>query len=211
MPISVLLIVLAGALLHASWNLLIKAGHDTRVVTASVYTGAGALAALALPFLPHLPPAAWPYLAASTGLEVLYGVLLASAYRLGDLSLAYPLMRGSAPLLVALGSGALVGEPLSAGIWAGVMLVCVGIFLMLFDARPQGHGLAAAGVALVNAVLIAAYTTIDGLGVRASRQPLSYGAWIFILTGLPWLLWVGLRYRVQIGRASCRERVYHPV
>src|SRR6516164_2126205 len=101
MTLGVLLIVLAGALLHASWNLLVKAGRDTRIATASVYIGAGALAAVGLPFLPRLPPVGWPYLAASTCIEVLYGVVLAAAYRLGDLSLAYPLMRGTAPLLVA--------------------------------------------------------------------------------------------------------------
>ena len=192
-----LLIVLAGALLHASWNLLIKARRDTRVATASVYIGAAALAAAALPFLPPLPPVARPYLAASTGVEVLYGVVLAAAYQRGDLSLAYPLMRGTAPLLVAIGAVALLCQPLSRPVWLGVVLVSVGIWVMVLDARPQGRSLAAARLALLNAAVIAAYTTIDGVGVRASREPLSYGAWIFVLTGLPWLLWSALRHRAR--------------
>jgi drug/metabolite transporter (DMT)-like permease len=204
MSLGVLLIVLAGALLHASWNLLIKAGRDTRVATAGVYIGAGGLAAVTLAFLPPLPPAGWPYLAASTGIEVLYGVVLAAAYRLGDLSLAYPLMRGTAPLLVAIGSVALLGQPLSHAVWCGVVLVSFGIWVMVLDARPQGHSLAAVRLALLNAVVIAAYTTIDGAGVRASGEPLSYGAWIFVLTGLPWLLWSALRSRVQL-RAEFRR------
>jgi len=68
---------------------------------------------------------------------------------------------------------------------------------MVLDARPHGRSLAAARLALLNAVVIAAYTTIDGVGVRASGEPLSYGAWLFVLTGLPWLLWSALRYRAQ--------------
>ena len=197
MRLGVLWIVLAGALLHASWNLLVKAGRDTRVATAGVYIGAGALAALGLPFLPPLPPVGWPYLAASTCIEVLYGVVLAGAYRLGDLSLAYPLMRGTAPLLVAIGTVALLGQPLSRAVWVGVVLVSLGIWIMVLDARPEGRSLAAARLALLNAVLIALYTTIDGVGVRVSGEPLTYGAWIFVLTGLPWLLWSTFRYRAQ--------------
>ncbi len=189
MSFSVLLVVLAGALLHASWNLLIKTGSDTRRMTAWVYSGAGVLAAAALPFLPPLSGAAWPYLAASAGVEVLYGVLLAAAYQIGDLSLAYPLMRGTAPLLVALGSGVFVGEHLSPSVWLGVLLVSGGILLMMSDARPHGHAGAATRLALLNALIIATYTMIDGLGVRASGQALTYGAWIFLLTGIPWFIW----------------------
>src|SRR5437016_5049445 len=99
MSAGVLLAVLLGAFLHASWNVLVKAGHDTRVAAAGVYIGAGVLSAIALPFLPAPSAASWPYLAASTVVEVLYGLLLAAAYRLGDLSHAYPLMRGNAPRL----------------------------------------------------------------------------------------------------------------
>jgi len=202
MPNFVLLVVLAAALLHASWNLLVKRGGvSTRATTAVIYTVAGLLAALMLPFLPPLPRVAWPYLVSSTGVEVLYGVLLAAAYRVGDLSLAYPLMRGTAPLLVALGSGALVGETLSAVIWGGVALVSGGILVMILDARPHGHARAAIRLALLNAFMIAAYTLIDGRGVRASGAPLSYGAWIFVLTGIPWLLWLLVRGRAEVRTA----------
>ncbi|HUA90707.1 MAG TPA: DMT family transporter [Steroidobacteraceae bacterium] len=197
-----LLVVLAAALLHASWNLLVKRGGvSTRATTAVIYTAAGLLAALMLPWLAPLPRVAWPYLLSSTVVEVLYGVLLAAAYRVGDLSLAYPLMRGTAPLLVALGSGLLVGETLSAVIWGGIALVCGGILVMIADARPHGHARAAIRLALINAFVIAAYTIIDGRGVRASGAPLSYGAWIFVLTGIPWLLWLVLRGGAEVRSA----------
>ena len=87
--------MLLGALLHASWNMLIKARSDKHVATAVVYTGSGLLAAAALPFLPAPNAASWPYMAASTVLELLYGVVLTTAYRVGDLSHAYPGRAGS--------------------------------------------------------------------------------------------------------------------
>ena len=193
MSLGVLLLVLLGALLHAGWNLLVKAGRDTRLTTAAVYAGAGVLAGVALPFLPAPARASWPFLAAATGTEILYSILLAAAYRVGDLSHAYPLMRGSAPLLVALGSGALIGEPLSAGVWSGVVLVSAGIFSMIIDARSQGHSRTATRLALLNGLVIATYTSLDGLGVRLSGEPVTYSLWLSLLVGIPWLLWAVAR------------------
>jgi drug/metabolite transporter (DMT)-like permease len=187
--VSVLLVVLLGAFLHASWNLLVKAGHDTRLSTAAVYIGAGVLAGLALPFLPSPARASWPYLGAATAVELLYGTLLAAAYRVGDLSYAYPLMRGTAPLLVAIGSGALIGERLSPAVWTGVALVSGGIFSMIADARSRGHSPASTRLALLNGLVIATYTTLDGIGVRLSRAPVTYSFWLSLLVAAPWLVW----------------------
>jgi drug/metabolite transporter (DMT)-like permease len=190
MTLGVLLIVLAGALMHASWNLIVKRAGDTRIATAGVYIAAGVLSALVLPFIPSPAPASWPYLAVATATEVLYGVLLAAAYRAGDLSHAYPIMRGTAPLLVALGSGLFIGDHLRPGTWIGVALVSLGIFSMVIDARSRGHSAAATRLALLNAVVIATYTTVDGLGVRISGQPATYSLWLFMMVGIPWLVWV---------------------
>src|SRR5258708_7178931 len=143
--------------------MLVKAAADTRLATARVYIGGGLIAARALPSLPPPAAASWPYLAAATVIELLYGILLAAAYRVGDLSHAYPLMRGTAPLLVAIGSAGLIGEPLSRAVWIGVALVSCGIFSMIFDARSQGHSPAATRLALLTALMIAAYTTTDAL------------------------------------------------
>ena len=202
---GVLLVVLAGALLHASWNLLIKSGQDIQLTTASVYVTAGLLAALALPFLPAPARASWPYLAASTVLELLYGMLLAAVYRVGDLSHAYPLMRGTAPLLVAVGSGALIGEHLSRALWIGVALVSCGIFSMIFDARSRVHSAAATRLALLNGCVIAGYTSIDGLGVRLSGAPLAFSLWLFLLIAVPWLIWAAARTRGQSWPALRRR------
>ena len=192
MSLGVLLLVLLAALLHAGWNLIVKAGHDTRLTTAAVYGGAGVLAALALPFVPPPARASWPFLAAAAATEILYSALLAAAYRVGDLSHAYPLMRGSAPLLVALGSGALIGEHLSPGVWGGVALVSGGIFSMIVDARSQGHSRTATRLALLNGLVIATYTSLDGVGVRLSGEPVTYSLWLSLLVGIPWLVWAGV-------------------
>jgi drug/metabolite transporter (DMT)-like permease len=195
LSLSVLLVVLIGALLHASWNLLVKAGRDKQVTTAVVYISAGVMAGLALPFLARPAPASWPYLAASTVTELLYGIVLAAAYRVGDLSHAYPLMRGTAPLLVALGSTVLVGEHLSASLRIGVAVMSCAIISLIFDARAQPQSAAATALAILNAFLIATYTVIDGVGSRKSNAPVAYSLWLFLFIAVPWLLWMAYRTR----------------
>ncbi len=195
MTAGVLLAILFGALLHASWNALVKRAPIKLVATAAVAIGAALISAVTLPFLPKPAPESWPYLAASVIAELLYGVLLSAAYRLGDLGLTYPLMRGAAPLLVALASGPLIAEQLSRPTWVGVCLICGGIFCLIMDARSRGHSGPATGLALLNAAIIACYTVIDGLGVRASGSAPAYTLWIFLLTGVPWLLWLARRNR----------------
>ena len=189
MSLSVLLAVLFGALLHASWNISVKLDNDKHRATAGVFIGSGVIAACVLPFLPLPARAAWPYLATSVVAEMVYGVLLAAAYRRGDLSHAYPLMRGTAPLLVAVGSVVLIGEHLSPGAWVGVALVSGGILSLILAARGREHSAVATRLALLNAGVIACYTLIDGIGVRVSGQPIAYTLWLFLLTGSLWLLW----------------------
>lgn len=184
------MVILAGALMHASWNLLVKRSGDARLATAGVYIAAAALASVVLPFIAPPAPVSWPYLAAATVTEVIYGAMLGAAYRVGDLSHAYPVMRGTAPLLVALGSAFFIGDHLTLASWAGVALVCLGIFCMILDARSRGHSALATRLALLNAVVIATYTTIDAIGVRLCRQPAAYTLWLFMLVGIPWFAWM---------------------
>src|SRR5271170_6437242 len=109
-----MLVVLFGALLHASWNVLAKSGGDPLIDTTLILIGGAVLAVLALPLLPLPAPASWPFVATSAVLQTGYFALVGAAYRSGDMSLAYPLMRGSAPLLVALFSRVILGETLGA-------------------------------------------------------------------------------------------------
>ncbi|KAB8064042.1 DMT family transporter [Janthinobacterium violaceinigrum] len=195
----VVAVVLFAALLHASWNAIVKSGKDTFLSTVLVSVGAALISLAVLPFVPAPAPASWPYLAASAVAQLAYYSLLAAAYKAGDMSHAYPLMRGSAPLLVALASWPLIGERLSSMQMGAVACICGGIFGLYVAARtpaigsmPRNTGRATA-FALGNACVIASYTLIDGIGVRLSGAPAAYTMWIFVLNGAGLLLWTALR------------------
>lgn len=185
MTAPVLAALLFAALLHASWNAALKAQPDTRLAALAVTTGAALLAAVALPFLPAPDPASWPFIGLSTGLQIAYYLLLAAAYRHADIGHAYPLMRGTAPVLVAIAGAALTGESLHAAQWAAIGLIFAGGAALTLGARgPGAGGLKANALILATAGVIAAYTLVDGLGVRRSGAPAAYTAWIFLLTGI---------------------------
>jgi drug/metabolite transporter (DMT)-like permease len=185
-PLSIVLLVLAAALMHAAWNALVKTSRDVSLDTALVACTAALLALTLLPFLPLPAPASWPFLAISFAVQLAYYRLLAAAYRHGDLSYAYPLMRGMAPPLVA-GAGAFIlNDPASPWLWTGVALVSTGVIMIggwrLISARVPSR---ATRFALANAAVIAAYTLVDGIGVRQSGNAMSYGLWLFFLIGVP--------------------------
>ncbi|MCT9810834.1 DMT family transporter [Acidovorax sp. Be4] len=191
MPFSVFLAVLLGALLHASWNALIKSSSDKALDTALIHS-LGFFFALPLLLYTGLPvAAAWPYLLASTLIHIGYYAALSGAYQHGDLGFSYPIMRGCAPLLVALGSHAFLGESLSTAAWLGVAVICVGVVALgLLPAGAKGASGKALGFALCNAAIIAVYTVVDGLGVRAAGDAVAYVAALFLFDGIPYLLLV---------------------
>jgi drug/metabolite transporter (DMT)-like permease len=189
MPAYVVYIVLIAALMNASWNALVKGGGDKLLTMVMITTAAAGVAAVALPFLPQPAPASWPFIAASVLLQAAYYVLLVGAYRHGDMSHVYPIMRGAAPLIVAALSAALIGEAVTGERWLGIGLICGGVLGMALH-RPE-HSVShrtATAFALGNACVIASYTLVDGLGVRRSGAPAAYALWIFLLNGTEQLL-----------------------
>ena len=191
MPGYAVAIVLFAALLHALWNALLKNSGDKRLTTVMLTGAAALLAALLLPWLPAVSGDSWGYLAASSCAEIAYFVLLAAAYRSGDMSHAYPIMRGTAPLIVASVSAPLIGEPLSPGEWFGIASICAGVLVMALHGGGLSQHRSATVLALVNAGAIASYTLIDGLGVRRSHSPVAYTLWLYLITGgltLGWTL-----------------------
>ncbi|MBP9904479.1 MAG: EamA family transporter [Rhodoferax sp.] len=189
----VALAVLFGALLHASWNAMVKSSTDKEMDTALIHM-IGSLMAIPLVLLVGWPPrSAWPFLAASITIHIGYYIALTGAYRHGELGLTYPLMRGVAPLLVALSASVTLGEQLSVVAWLGVLGISLGVLVLglsqhAFDA-PK-----AVAFALANAVIIAIYTVVDGLGVRAAGNTLTttlqYVATLFMLDGWPFALMI---------------------
>ncbi|TWA87647.1 EamA-like transporter family protein [Azospirillum brasilense] len=190
MPTEALLAVLAGALLHAGWNTALKAGGGSASDAVLVVAGSAFIALLMLPVVPAPSLASAPYLCVTAVLHVAYFRLLAAAYRSGAMSHAYPLMRGTPPLLVAMCSGVLLGEGLSTGAWMGTLLVCGGILGLTLLGRGSGPSGASSSwrgtaCALANALVIAAYTVVDGIGVRLSGSAAGYTLWCFLLLSVP--------------------------
>ncbi len=191
---GITLAVLGAGFLHAGWNALLKSapGGDPLQDTAAVAAGSAVCGLAVIPLVALPDPAAWKFAAASALVHFAYYVTLAQAYRTGDLSFAYPLMRGTAPLLVTLLGIVFLRERPSPQIAIGVVLICLGIVSVAF-ARRGRHGAAAIGWALANAAIIAAYTLIDGAGARASGNALAYVAWLSFLEGLLFVGWIVAR------------------
>jgi phosphonate utilization associated putative membrane protein len=198
----VVLAVLLGAALHASWNALVKSAGDKTVDTALVHF-LGAFVALPVLLWVGLPRAeAAPYIAASLVIHIGYYIALAGAYQHGELGMTYPIMRGFAPLLVALfvtfSGGSLSGESPSTAAWVGTVAITVGVGLVgLAHPGDALHHRKALAFAFTNAAIIAIYTVVDGLGVRAEvaagGNALRYVMILFVLDGLPYPLLVWLR------------------
>ncbi|HQT39210.1 MAG TPA: DMT family transporter [Acidocella sp.] len=195
MPTSMILLVLLAALLHACWNAVVKSSPDKFLDIVLVTASAALISAVTLVFLPLPALASLPYVATSVLSHVVYFTMVGAVYRLGDMSHAYPIMRGAPPLIVALLSVPLLGEALSASEWAGVLLISGSILSLLVAARWRGNVSASSTIlALLNAGVIVGYTLVDGTGVRLSGQPVAYTMWMYVLTGPLILAWA-LKYR----------------
>jgi drug/metabolite transporter (DMT)-like permease len=196
-------LLLAAALMHASWNALLKSDQSDRLATFGVIMTTGTvMGACAVPFLPMIEPAAWKFIALSVVIHLAYYAFLLKAYSYGDLSHTYPIARGLGPLLVAILSGQLIGEHLRTQDALGVFLLSGGLIAlalpMRFAApRPGRHGLATI-FAMLTGISIAGYIIADGLGVRAAgptlEQKVSYIAWLCVVEG-PWLLVLAVALR----------------
>jgi phosphonate utilization associated putative membrane protein len=198
--------VLFSALLHASWNALIKSGGDKELDTALIHL-MGCVVALPLLLVVGAPvAAAWPWLVASVLIHIGYYIALAGAYKHGELGLTYPIMRGFAPLLVALGSSAVLGEAPTLLAWAGILGITLGVALVgLAHPGETLHHRKALAFAFANALIIAVYTFVDGKGVRATvaagQSAAAYVMLLFVLDGLPYPALVFFR-RDAAGRRA---------
>ena len=194
LTLGVTLAVLGAGLLHAGWNAMLKSagGGDPLLDTATVVAGSTVCALVMLPLVPLPFPASWPFALASVVIHFGYYLTLAQAYRTGDLSFAYPLMRGTAPLLVTLLGIVFLRELPTPQVTFGILLICAGIVAIAFAQRHR-HLRAAVYWALANAAIIAVYTLVDGTGARSSGNAVSYVLWLTFVEGVVFLAWIRFR------------------
>ncbi|MGX1131254.1 drug/metabolite transporter (DMT)-like permease [Streptomyces glaucescens] len=176
--------VLAAAVTHAGWNAIAHRITD-KLVGFALISGGGALIGLLLvPFTAVPAAAAWPYLLGSAAIHIAYYALLMRSFRLGDFGQAYPIARGSAPLVVTVLAAVFANEVPDGWAAAGIALSCAGLTgVALWGLRGRRPDWAAIGAALATGLTIAAYTLVDGLGVRASGSSLGYIAWLMLVQG----------------------------
>ena len=184
LQLGVSLLVLLAALLHASWNALLKSDADRVVGMATICLTGGVIGLALTPWAPFPERSAWFYLVASAIVHHVYYFTLIQAYRHGDLSHVYPIARGLGPFIVALLSGPVFGEVLTVGQMAGVVLVSFGLASLAFHGQADPtcpRDGRANFYAILTGIAIAAYTFLDALGVRSVAKPLSYIVWQHIL------------------------------
>lgn len=208
MSTAVVLLALCAAVLHASWNAFLRSGAD-RFWMMTVMNLAITVAAIPVALILPVPVAdAWPYIIGSSLFQVAYGLLLVAAYGHGELGQVYPIIRGSAPLLVTAGSFFLMGEVLQPLAMLGVLCIVLGIMtLALGKARASGTSML---FALATGVAIAGYSTLDAIGIRIAGERAAYIAWIFILPGiLLSLAYMAMRgpFRVDIRSPETRKAI----
>ena len=196
MTLTVTLLVLSAAVMHATWNAFVKAGNDKAVMQCLVIFFGGIPGLIILPFVPLPDPACWPYLVGSVLAHSVYYFTLVEAYRFGALSQTYPIARGSAPLLIAIASLVIANEHLNGGEWLGLIIACAGL-ISLAGIPKAGEGRSIL-FAFATSLGIACYSVLDGLGVRSTANGLSYITWLLALEMIP----VGLAFLwLRRGRA----------
>ncbi|ACC74956.1 DMT family transporter [Paraburkholderia phymatum] len=185
-------IVLFAALLHASWNAILHGNRDRFLSITWMSIAIAVAATLVVLVNPWPPRASWPYIVASGLVHIFYNMSLVRSYRRHDLAVAYPIARGSSPLLVTLGAALFAHEAIGPLHALGVAMISGGIVALAL----QGHRVSRTGAmaALTTGATIALYTVIDGIGVRLSDgRSFSYTAWMFLFYWLMPVLFVAVR------------------
>ena len=179
MDTVVFLAVLGAAVMHASWNAIVKVGLDRFSSILLLSMVQGVMALVLLPFFAVPLAAAWPWVAASALLHIGYKLFLIRAYQHGDLSQVYPLARGTAPLIVALVGAIWLGESMTAGKTAAVAAIALGVIVMSHNGGLDRLPRKALLYALGTACFTASYTLVDGVGARIAETASGYVLWMF--------------------------------
>ncbi len=181
MSTLVFITVIGAALLHATWNAMIKGGADKRLSMGALVLGHLPIAIIAIAFVPIPETAGWPYIIVGIALHMGYQLFLLQSYRIGDLTQVYPIARGSAPLIVTVVSIVFIGIALTSLQLAAIALIGLGILSLGLVRRADGaQNRKAAILALGTGCFIASYSLVDGFGARLSGTSLGYYSYLSI-------------------------------
>jgi len=195
-PLSLYALVLLSAVAHAAWNSLVKSASDRLLMMGAIRLVGLTYGLVMLPFVPRPSAVTCMWMALATAVVFAYCGLLIHSYRIGDMSLVYPIARGTAPILLALIAFLTIDERLSLFQIAAVASTSAGIFVLVVG---KGGDRIAIALAFATGVSIAAYSFFGALGVRASAAVIGFQAWLEILTGLGMLSFVAMRRWSAIG------------
>lgn len=174
------LLALGSAVLHAVWNLIVKSGRDPFVSTWAVFASSTFVAVPVVLLMGWPSFETWPFLVASSVLQVVYAFTLSSAYRHADLSVAYPVARGLAPLLITVGAAFVLEDTLGPAGFAGIVAISVSLLLIARGSKaPRGVAFAVA-----TGVVISLYTLVDTAGVRKADESVRYVAGVFVISAV---------------------------
>ncbi|MGI9357368.1 MAG: DMT family transporter [Rhizobiaceae bacterium] len=203
MTLTVFLIVLFAAALHASWNAFVKSTGDKVVSVTAISLGHAPLGLLAMLFVPVPAPESWPYLAVSVAAHVGYQLCLILIYRLGDYSYVYPIARGSGPAIVTIFSMVFLGVQFGVSEIAAIALVITGIFCLTFVRQNNGlRNPRAVLAALLTGCFIAAYSLLDGLGAREAGTAVGFIAWLTVINALVFAVVIGITNRGTLTKVA---------
>lgn len=211
--LSVIGLVLLTACCHAIWNAYVKVSEDRLAGLVSINLVGAVSGLLIIPFVPVPDAENWMLIGLSVPVHIFYKLLLARAYRHGDLTQIYPVVRGVAPLAVWAIALLMLSERLSPEELGGMAAICSGIVLLAVErGHPARLPLKPLGLAVLAGFTIAIYTVIDGTGARHGATPFSFMAWLFFLDGTLFAavahyrrgptLWTTVRLGWQAGLAS---------
>jgi drug/metabolite transporter (DMT)-like permease len=172
-------LILVSGFAHAIVNAILKAGND-KMSRRALIDGFSALLVAPAAFLVPLPSNAWGWLITSCAVHGLYLLALIKSFEQADMTVAYPIARGLAPMLAAAGAVAIFHEPITGYIVAGIVLIAIGVMFIGVSHRLKRSALL---WAMLTGSCIAAYTVIDAQGVRAAPTAASYIVWTFLLLG----------------------------
>lgn len=194
-------LALMAAVLHAFFGALQKGRHDPWLSRAAIDASYGVIAApIALFIVPWPEPHMWAIFAGAFVIHTVYKCAQAMTYTRGAYTVVYPVVRGTGPLFAVIGAGLVFGEHFTAGQWAGLAALLAGIYgLALYNWRNLTLGRDTLMPALVMAVLtgltVAAYTTYDAWGIRATLDPFTFIAWFFFIDGFAMPVYTFPRWR----------------